>query len=196
MASAEIHSIQTVSGQQPRMRRLPEEAGQTFLPGTPVQIAAGDGGIKAWDGVTVAFGIAGFSKEFGNNLAALGVTPTAAVNPSPQPSTGQAVPFQPLAVSISRPLFRDGRQGFEVAVADTVFLGQVGPAQFTLATDVGKQFGMTLDADGHWFVDKTKLGAAAVVEVVRLDPNDQGVIGVTTRGVYFIVLPAAAQLVA
>jgi hypothetical protein len=195
VASAEIHSIQTVSGQQPRMRRLPEEAGQTFLPGTPVQLAAGDGGVKAWDGVTVAFGIAGFSKEAGNNLAALGTTPTAAVNPNPQPSFG-AVPFQPAAKNFTRPLFIDGRQGFEVAVADTIFLGQVGPAQFTVATDVTKQYGLTLDADGHWFVDKTKIGAAAVVEIVRLDPNDQGTLGVTTRGVYFIVLPAAAQLVA
>lgn len=193
MASAEIHSIQTVSGQQPRIRRLPEEAGQLFLPGTPVQVAVGDGGVKAWDGVTVAFGIAGFSKEFGNNLALLGVTPTAAVNPSPQPSTGQAVAFQPSAVSISRPLFRDGRQGFEVATADTVFLGQVGPAQTALATDVTKQYGMTLDSDGHWYVDKTKTGASAVVEVTRIDPNDQSA---TPRGVYFIVLPAAAQLVA
>lgn len=196
MASAEIHSIQTVSGNQPRMRRLPEEAGQLFLAGTPVQIAAGDGGVKAWDGVTVAFGIAGFSKEFGKNLAALGVTPQAGLNPNPQPSFGGSVPFQPLAVNISRPDFRDGRQGFEVAVADTVFLGQVGPAQATVATDVGKQYGMTLDADGHWYVDRTKVGAAAVVEIVRLDPNDQNPIGVSSRGVYFIVLPAAAQLVA
>lgn len=195
MASAEIHSVQTVSSQQPRMRRLPEEAGQTFFPGTPVQLAAGDGGVKVWDGVTVAFGVAGFSKEAGNNLAALGVTPTAAVNPNPQPSVG-AVSFQPLARNITRPFFVDGRQGFEVAVADTVFLGQVGPAQSTLATDVSKQYGLTLDSDGHWYVDKTKTGASAVVEVVRLDPNDQGVIGVSTRGVYFIVLPAAAQLVA
>src|SRR5271154_4447155 len=167
MASAEIHSIQTVSGNQPRMRRLIEEAGQTFLPGTPTQIASGDGGLKAWDGVTVAAGIAGFSKEFGNNLAALGVQPTAAVNPNPQQGNA-VVPFEPSAISITRPFFRDGRQGIEVAVADTVFLGQVGPAQTTLATDVGKQYGMTLDADGHWYVDKTKTGASAVVEIVRL----------------------------
>jgi len=193
MASAEIHSIQTVSGNQPRMRRLPEEAGQTFLPGTPVQLAAGDGGVKAWDGATVANGIAGFSKEFGNNLAALGVTPTAAVNPTPQPSFGVGVPFEPQAVNITRPMFRDGRQGFEVAVADTIFYGQVGPAQTALATDVGKQYGMTIDADGHWYVDKTKGGGSVVVEIVRIDPNDQSA---TPRGVYFIVLPAAAQLVA
>jgi hypothetical protein len=192
MASSEIHSIQSVSGQQPRMRRLPEEAGQTFLPGTPVQLAAGDGGIKAWDGVTVAYGIAGFSKEFGNNLAVLGVVPTAAVNPNPQPGVS-VVPNEPSAVSITRPFFRDGRMGFEVAVADTVFLGQVGPSQTTLATDVGKQYGLTLDSDGHWYVDKTKTGGTAVVEIVRLDPNDQSAL---PRGVYFIVLPAAAQLVA
>jgi hypothetical protein len=192
MASAEIHSIQTVSGNQPRIRRLPEEAGQTFLPGTPVQIAAGDGGVRAWDGVTVAFGIAGFSKEFGNNLALLGVTPTAAVNPTPQPS-GSSVPFEPLAVSITRPFFRDGRQGFEVAVADTVFLGQVGPTQQALQSDVTKQYGLTQDSDGHWYIDKTKTGATAVVEITRIDPNDQNPVN---RGVYFIVLPSAAQLVA
>jgi hypothetical protein len=194
MASAEIHSIQTVSGQQPRMRRLPEEALQTFLPGTPLQIAAGDGGMKAWDGVTVAAGIAGFSKEFGNNLTVLGVNPTAASNPNPQ--LGQAVvPNEPLALSITRPFFRDGRTGFEVAVADTVFLGQVGPLQTAVAADVGKQYGMTLDSDGHWYVDRTKGsgGGQVVVEIVRLDPNDQSA---TPRGVYFIVLPAAAQLVA
>ena len=194
MASAEIHSVQSVSGNQARIRRLPEEAGQTFMPGTPVQIASGDGGLKAWDGVTVAFGIAGFSKEAGNNLAALGVTPTAAVNPTPQPSFG-AVPFEASAKNITRPLFIDGRQGFEVAAADTVFLAQVGPAQSTVLSDVGKQYGMTQDTDGHWYVDKTKSGAAAVVNITRLDPNDQGILGSTTRGVYISVLLSAAQLV-
>jgi hypothetical protein len=195
MASTEIHSVQTVSGNQARIRRIIEEAGQTFLPGTPVQIAAGDGGVKAWDGVTIARGIAGFSKEFGNNLAALGVIPTAAVNPTPQPSTGQAVPFQPSAVSISRPLFRDGRQGFEVAVEDTVFLGQVGPAQTALATDVGVQYGLTIDADNHWFVDKTKstVGTNTVLTIVKLDPNDQSA---TPRGVYFVITTGAQQLIA
>lgn len=189
MASAEIHSVQTISGNQPRMRRIIEEAGQTFLPGTPVQIAA-DGGVKAWDGTTIALGIAGFSKEAGNNLAALGVIPTAAVNPTPQPSSG-SVPFESSAVSITRPFFRDGRQGIETPEADTVFLGQVGPAQTALASDVGKQYGMTIDADNHWFVDKTKTGASAVLQITKLDPNDQSA---TPRGVYFTVMPASAQI--
>ena len=193
MASTEIHSVQTVSGNQPRIRRIIEEAGQTFLAGTPVQIAA-DGGVKAWDGLANPRTLAGFSKEFGNNLAALGVIPTAAVNPSPQPSAG-SVPFEPSAVNITRPFFRDGRQGFEVAVEDTVFLGQVGPAQTALATDIGVQYGLTIDADNHWFVDKTKstVGTNTVLTIVKLDPNDQSA---TPRGVYFVVTTAVQQLIA
>jgi hypothetical protein len=192
MASAEIHSIQTISGNQPRMRRIIEEATQTFLSGVPVQVAAGDGGLKEWDGTTVARGIAGFSKEFGNNLAALGVLPTASV-PGVQPSAG-SVPFEPSALNITRPFFRDGRIGFEVAVEDTVFLGQVSPSQTALATDVGIQYGMTKDADNHWFVDKAKLtvGTNTVVTVIKLDPNDQAA---TPRGVYFVVTTGAQQLI-
>lgn len=190
MATSEIHSVQTISGNQARMKRIIEEASQTFLSGTPVQIASGDGGLKAWDGTTLAAAIAGFSKEAGNNLAALGVIPTAAVNPNAQLSFG-SVPFETSAVNIARPPFRDGRIGFEVAVADTVFQGQVGPAQTAVATDVGKSYGMTIDSDGHWYVDRTKTGANAVVTVTRLDPEDQST---SPRGVYFVVMAAAAQL--
>lgn len=192
MASSEIHSIQTVSGNQARMRRIIEESAQTFLSGTPVQIASGDGGVKAWDGTTVAAGIAGFSKEAANNLAALGVVPTAAVNPNPQLAFG-SVPYETSAQNIARPPFRDGRIGFETATEDTVFQGQVGPAQTALATDVGVNYGLTKDSDNHWYVDKTKTGASAVVTIVKLDPEDQSA---TPRGVYFVVMPAAAQLVA
>lgn len=192
MASAEIHSIQTTSGNQARMRRIIEEAGQVFLPGTPVQVAAGDGGLKAWDGTTVALGIAGFSKEAGNNLAALGVLPTAAV-PAVQSLTFGSVPFQTAAKNIGRPLFNDGRIGFEAADGDTIFLGQVGPAQTAVQSDVGKQYGLTIDTDNHWFVDKTKntVGTNTVVTIVKLDPNDQSA---TPRGVYFIVTTGAAQI--
>lgn len=193
MASAEIHSIQTISGQQPRMRRIIEEAGQTFLPGTPVQVAAGDGGIQAWDGTTVARGIAGFSKEAGNNLGALGVQPSAAV-PGKQSLTFGSVPYEASAQNIGRPLFNDGRQGFEVAVEDTVFAAQVGPSQTAAATDVGLQYGMTKDSDNHWYVDKTKasVGTNTVCTVVKLDPEDQSS---SPRGVYIVITTGAQQLV-
>ncbi len=193
MASSEIHMVQTTSGNQPRMRRIIEEATQTFLSGVPVQIATADGGVKEWDGTTVTDGIAGFSKEAANNLAALGVIPTASV-PGSQPSLG-SVPFEPSAQSITRPFFRDGRIGFETADSDTIFLAQVGPAQVAVASDVGKHYGMTKDTDNHWFVDRTKVtvGTNTVCTIVKLDPNDQSA---SPRGVYIVIDDAAAQLIA
>lgn len=202
MASAVIYAIGTVSGNQPRMRRIIEEAGQTFILGTPVMINNADGGIQAWDGTTVAAGIAGFSKEPASNLGATPPSPTTfnigIGGPSGAASgkvlTFGSVPYQPNAINIPRgaPL-NDGRVGFETADADSMFYGQVGPAQTAVASDVGKSYGLTIDTDGHWYVDRTKTGGSAVVEIVKLDPNDNSA---TPRGVYFVVLASAAQLVA
>jgi hypothetical protein len=202
VASAEIHAIQSVSGNQPRIRRIIEELGQVFLSGVPVQIVAADGGVKEWDGATLSNAIAGFSKEAASNLAATPASPLTTTIGIGGPAGAQgakvlsfgAVPFETSALNIPRgaPL-NDGRMGFEVATLDTIFYGQVGPAQNTVAGDVGKQYGMTKDADNHWFVDKTKTGANAVVIIVKLDPND---LSATPRGVYFTVLQSAAQVVA
>jgi hypothetical protein len=157
MASAEIHATQTLSGNQPRMRRIIEEATQTFANGTPVMLNAVDGGVQAWDGLTTVQGIAS-------------------------------------AVNIPRGApFNDGTVGFEVATDDNVFKGQVGPAQIAVAADLGKQYGMTKDTDGHWYVDRTKnnVGVNTVVTITKLDPQDQSA---TPRGVYFQVTTPASQM--
>jgi len=177
--SAEIHAIQSVSGNQPRIARIGEKATQTFLAGVPLQIDA-SGYMKEWDGSTLLIGIAGFSKEFGANLT---------TNAVAQTLTFGKVPYESSAVNIPRgaPL-NDGKTGFEVATDDSVFYGQVGTT--TAVTDVGLQYGLTKDTDGHWYIDKSKTGANAVVSIVALDTID------TTRGVHFTVLNAAAQIVA
>jgi hypothetical protein len=181
LASIEIHSVQSVSGNQPRIRRMAEKAGQVFLAGTPVFTDATGYVLATVSPATTAVPFAGFSKEFGANLASSGVA---------QQQTFGSVPNQSAAVNISRPYFNDGSTGFESATQDTVFLGQVGPAQTALITDVGVTAGLTKDADNHWYVDKTAGGANLVVRIVKLDPNDQAA---TPRGVYFVVLPAAFQ---
>lgn len=195
MASIEIHSVQTVSGNQARVRRIIEDDGQTFLQGVPVSIEAADGGVQEWDGVTIAFGIAGFSLSAGSNLTTTGVAKTL---------TFGSVPNETSAVNIPRgaPL-NDGRVDFETATDDTVFRGQVGPSQTALATDVGISYGMTKDSDGHWYVDKTKttVGTNTVCTITKLDPTDQGgyplsVPPTAPRGVYFTINPANQQLVA
>ena len=184
MASSEMHAAQTVSGNQPQVRRIIEEATQTFLQGTPVMLAA-DGGVQAWDGATIARGLAGFCNEPASNLTTLGVQKTL---------TFGSVPFETSAVNIPRGApFNDGRVGFEVANDDSIFRGQVGPAQTAVVGDVGVQYGMTKDTDGHWYVDRTKLtvGTNTLVVIVKLDPADQSA---TPRGVYFKVIKAAQQL--
>jgi hypothetical protein len=188
LASIEIHSIQSVSGNQPRMRRLAEKAAQVYLAGTPVIVDATGFLIAATSPLTGASGtpsLCGLSKEFGANLAVSGV---------PQQQTFGSVPNEPAAVNISRPYFNDGLSGVELAAQDTVFLAQVGPAQTALQTDIGVAYGMTRDTDNHWFVDKTRtgIGTNAVCTIVKLDPNDQSA---TPRGVYIVFLPGIVQIV-
>jgi hypothetical protein len=182
MASRVINAIRTISGNQPIIRRLNEKAAQTFLMGVPVMMDVAVGAIVEWDGATIAQGIAGICDEAASNL-----TTTA----TPKTLTFGSVPNQSAAVNIPRgaPL-NDGRIGVELANIDTVFQGQVGPAQTTAVTDVGKQYGMTKDADNHWYVDKTKttVGTNTVCTIAKLDPYD------TARGVQFTFINAVQQV--
>lgn len=179
MATALIQERQTVSGNQFRMQRINEDAGQTFVAGTPTQINNATGALKAWDGVTISNGIAGIAKEFGANLATAGLA---------QDQTFGSVQNEASAVNKSRPFFNDGKTGIVLAIPDNVFYAQVGPAQTVAQTDIGKQYGMTKDTDGHWFVDKTKTGVSAVVVITGFDQYD------TTRGVLCSFLPAVGQI--
>jgi hypothetical protein len=167
--------IRTVSGNQPIQRRIIEKAGQTFLMGTPVMLDTGTGSVKAWDGTTLTAvgGIIGASAENANNLTTTGV--------AQQPTFPGTIPFQTNAANISRPYFNTGDIAINLNNPDTIFFGQVGPAQTTAATDVGVRYGMSIDTDNHWFVDKTKttVGTNTCVKVLKLDPND------TLRGVHF-----------
>jgi len=188
VASIEIHSVQTVSGNQPRTRRLAEAAAQTWLSGTPLAFNAA-GFVIPWAGAlltTVVGSIIGISKEGSANLTTAGVA---------QQQTFGSVPNQAAAVNISRPFFNDGLTGVETADPDTIFLGQVGPAQTAVQALVGTQLGMTKDTDNHWFVDTAKvtIGTNTCVYIVKLDPNDQSA---TPRGVYFRFVVGNVQPVA
>jgi hypothetical protein len=180
------------------MSRQNEDAAQTFLAGTPLQMNNATGALKAWDGVTIATGIAGIAKEFGANLTTAGV-PLGTTQPAAGPAAtgpGGGVVFgpaggvqnEPAAVNLSRPYFNDGKTGVVEAITDNVFYGQVGPAQTVVQTDLGKQYGLTKDTDGHWYIDKTKTGASAVLVVIGFDNWD------TARGLLFTFLPGIAGL--
>lgn len=185
--SIEIHAVRTVSGNQPSMRRLPEGATQTFLAGTPVTYdpTGGTGGLKVWGGSDVTDNILGFSAEAASNLTTENTAKTL---------TFGSVPNQSAAVNIPRgaPL-NDGKCGVEIAVLDSVFYGQLGKnggaatdEYASATTSISQTYGLTLDGDGHWYVDLNKTDA---VRIVGVNPNDP-------RGVYFVVLDTVRQILA
>jgi hypothetical protein len=191
MASALIEEVGTVSGNQMRMARPIEAAGQTFLAGTPVQLTSG--AVQAM--ATAATSLLGIAKEFGAGLATAGVplgvpSPPAVAGALPPEGGGikfGSVPNMPGAKNLLRPYFNDGRTGVILAIPDTVFYAQVGPAAAApTAAMVGTQAGLTIDTDGHWYVNP---GATQMLVVVTgLAYWD------AARGVLFTFLPNVAQL--
>ena len=187
-----IQPVQDVSAEGFVATRIIEEATQTFQLGTPVAITAADGGIAAWNGtaganVTVQTGaligaICGISYEAASNLATTGKGA-----PSPQqPFSGVgsaitfgSVPNEASAVNIPHGApFNDGRVGLYLLSSNVLFsatFGNNGNTATPAATDVGKQYGLTIDSNNKfWYVDKNKstVGTNTVVTVVALDPRD------------------------
>lgn len=181
IAAIPILPVQTISGNQWQAQRIIEEASQTFLQGTPVMLAA-DGGIEVWDGTAGAGHlIAGISYEAASNLATTGKG--APVPQSPVTGIGAvagtfgSVPNEPSAVNIAHGApINDGRVGVILPVADNIFsatFGNNGSAAIPAVTDVGVQYGLTIDtASKYWYIDKNKTTSNAVVLITALDPRD------------------------
>lgn len=177
MASAVMYAIGSVSGNQPEMHRRFEDAAQVFLLGVPVQIEAGN--VAEWAGTDVTT-VLGISKEAGSNLDDPGVPKTT--------SEGHA-PNQPDSAVIPRGAkLNDGRVAVEDANDDSLFFGQIGPAQTRVVGDIEMEYGLTKDTDDHWYVDKTKTDTDAVVKIIRLDQYD-------ARGVHFMFKARGAAVI-
>jgi len=181
-----IQAIKTISGNTPLTDAKPEKAGKTFLEGVPVMLTSGF--TQEWDANVAAasatVGIIGVSKQPGANLGSDGAgspsLPFGSVGFPGTSSTFGSVQYQTSAVNIAEGApFSDGRTIYEVAVEDSIFLGQFDNAAGAVAadytpvnSDIGKQYGLTKDATGHWYVDKNKAtaGTNTVVVIVAIDP--------------------------
>ncbi len=192
----QIRSIGTVSGNTPQTRGdIQEKASQTFLAGVPVMLSSGV--ILEWNATvtepaTATAGIAGITLKDGANLASDGkgapggggVGNFTGVGAPGTSLTFGKIPFQSSAVNIipGSPV-SDGRALLEVANADTIFEGMFddnGGSTTNATTNknmIGKHFGLTKDATGHWFVDfaKSTQGTNTVVVIVDLNPLDGAV---------------------
>ena len=178
-----------------------EAAGQTFLCGTPVQLNA-SGFVQAWDGTTVSLGILGISESFGLNLGSAGagapVPPFGGITGNIAIATYGNVPGQPSGVNIAigTPV-SDGRTLYMTPNQDNIFsalfdnLTGVVAADWTpVQSDIGKSYGLTKSSgDGTWYVDKSKTGGSAVVQIVAL-PLGSGL----NYPVYFQFLTTAIQI--
>ena len=197
-----IRPVKTVSGNQELMSgEYLEYAGQTYLDGVPVEVNS-TGYIIEWDGTTLAYGIAGISTAPGNNLGSSGLGAPA----QPFGSVGRganltygSVPNQSAAVNIPQgaPLV-DGRVDMYLIPADTIFEAQIdnsnGGAYATSLAQVGKEYGLTKDTTGHWYVDvyKTNVGTNTCCRVLQLNPLDP--IGTNGGRVWFVFNQASNQL--
>jgi len=167
------------AGTTPFTSAQPEAASQTFLSGTPVQFN-GSSNVQAWDGTTTTAGILGVAESFGLNLGTAGAgaptPPFGGITGNIATQTYGSVPNQPNAVNIAigTPV-SDGRTLYIEPNQDNIFqalfdnsTGTVAADWTPVQTDIGKQYGMTKDANGLWYVDKGKTGGSAILQIIGL----------------------------
>lgn len=184
---------------------LVEEAGQTFLPGMPVQVNGTDGGVQLWDGATLTAGIAGIALQAAQNL---GTTGAGAAGPfTPILGAGSNIgsyaanSTQSLAV-ITPPMvpISIGLAGFFVAAPTTIFMAKIGTSATvtpvaTTNQQVGVAYGLTKDTGNNfWYVDTNKTGASAAVRITALSALES--VGTVGGHVLFTILPGVAQIFA
>lgn len=195
-----IAQVQEKAGTTPYSNAIAEAAGQTFKSGSPVQLN-GSGYVQVWDGVTVTAGILGVSESFGLNLGSAGLG-------APTPPFGQitgtgaiqtygSVINEPNAVNIALATpISDGRTLYMEPREATIFqalfdnsAGAVAADWTPVQADIGVKYGLTVDANGYWYVDKNKTGAAAVLQIVALPLGSY-----LNAPVNFVFLSAAVQV--
>ncbi len=196
-----ILQVQEKAGTTPYTNALPEAAGQTFLNGSPVQLN-GSGFVQAWDGTTVTAGILGVAESFGLNLGTAGagapVPPFGGITGDIAIQTYGKVQNQPGAVNIAigTPV-SDGRTLYMEPREATVFQALFDNSAGTVAADytpteasIGVKYGLTVDGNGYWYVDKNKTGGSAVLQITGLPFGSY-----INAPVTFVFLTAAVQVI-
>lgn len=186
-----IIAVSTISGNQEKIFNYLEAASQTFKAGSPVELN-GSGNVIPWDGTTLTRIILGISMLPGQNLATAGAGASPTFGsigfPGGSPTVG-SVPNQPNAVNLVHGApFVNGLSIVQLATEDTIFEAQTDASSgstFNPTTALyGTQLGLTVDANGFWYVDlaKSTVGTNTVLVVQNINPQDF-VAGSTTTGI-------------
>jgi hypothetical protein len=186
-----IIPVFTTSGNQEAIQNYLEAAAQTFKAGTPVELN-GSGNVIAWDGSNTLKLILGFCLVGGFNYATAGAGASPLFGnigfPGGTPTFG-TVPNQPSAVNLVHgALFATGLTIVATSVTDTVFEAQTdassGATYNPTTALIGTQLGLTVDANGTWYLDlaKVTVGTNTVAEIISINPQDL-VAGSVTTGI-------------
>jgi hypothetical protein len=186
-----IIPVGTTSGNQEEIRNYLEAAGQTFKIGSVVELN-GSGNVIAWDGSNTLKLILGVCAVGGFNYATAGAGASPLYGsigfPGGTPTFG-SVPNQPSAVNIIHGApFANGMTIVYTSVTDTIFEAQTdassGATFNPTVALIGTQLGLTVDANGFWYLDlaKVTVGTNTVAEIISLNPQDL-VAGSTTVGI-------------
>lgn len=177
------------NGAQPRTLRLLENAGETFLQGTPVVVTSGY--LATSPTLSSALTIAGFAQQKAANLTTDGV-------PKVQ---NQGAPInQPNAVIIPGGEWpNDGRCGVWVADDGVTFRGNLKSDQiWSMTTSRASLAGLTKDGTSLlWYVDLSITAAAsgAIVELIDSIESQFGQTLSLGGPVEFKITKAAQQFV-
>lgn len=151
------------NGAQPEIRRLKEDATETFKEGTPVVVQDSDGMLIESPTLSSALTIAGFSIEPGANLTTEAVPKTLTYGSVPNQANAKLIPGG------APP--NDGKCGVLIANDRTLFIGTVRAADTPAQSDIGNIYGMTKNGtSSYWEVDKsiTAANSGAIVEIVEI----------------------------
>lgn len=192
-----ITIVGTLSGNAPAVFNYVETQGKSFLNGTPVSLSSG--AIIAWSG-TPALNSAGASANLITGVCLVGGLNYSVTGASVSPLFGSigfpggtptfgTVPNQSSAVNLLHgSLLANGLTLTAQAAPDTVFEAMIdasGGGVYNLTTsNIGQQFGLTVDSSGYWYIDtnKTTVGTNTVLTILSLEPQDF-VAGSVTTGI-------------
>jgi hypothetical protein len=207
-----IYPVSTISGNQEQINNLLEASGQTFEPGTPVQIAttgAPEGYVIAStpsNGSTQVV-IKGFTYLAGKNLPSNGfgaAPPFGSIGFPGGAGAVQNVVNQPAAYSIYHGApFVDGLTLVGIANLDTIWAVQVDASSGSTynysatAVPIGSTIALNKDGNGYWYADLANVNSASYADANIVGYNVQDLVAGSTTvqqnyGTIYVVINTKA----
>jgi len=190
-----IYPVGTISGNQELINNLLEGSGQTFQPGTPVEVKPSSTNAGYVVASTPSNGstqvvVKGITYLPGKNLSSAGFgasPPFGSIGYPGGLGATQTVPNQPSAYNIYHGApFVDGLTLVGIANLDTIWAVQVdassgGTYNYSAVTiPIGSTIGLNKDTNGWWYADLANVNSSAYADVNIVGFNVQDLVAGST----------------